>query len=139
MNDPIRAFQKPLIDFRTEDFQMATTALTEGDFAKTVQDNDMVIVDFWAEWCGPCRKFAPAYEKVSGEHPDVVFGKVDTEAQPGLQMQFGIQSIPTLMIFREGVILYNEAGAIPEAALQDLITKAKELDMEEVKKQLADS
>lgn len=117
---------------------MATTALTEGDFAQTVQDNDMVIVDFWAEWCGPCRKFAPAYEKVSEEHPDVVFGKVDTEAQPGLQMQFGIQSIPTLMIFREGVILYNEAGAIPEAALQELVTKAKELDMEEVKKSLAE-
>jgi thioredoxin 1 len=117
---------------------MATVALSNTDFAETVKSNDTVIVDFWADWCGPCKKFAPTYEKVSEEYGNVVFGKVDTEAEQELAMQFGIRSIPTLAIFREGIVLYSEPGALPEAGLKELVDKALALDMEEVKAQVAE-
>ncbi len=112
---------------------MATTTLSKDSFAETVKTNDVVVVDFWAAWCGPCVRFAPTYETVSDRYPNVIFGKVDTEAEQELATQFGIQSIPTLAIFREGVILYSEPGALPEAALVELLDKALELDMDEVR------
>jgi thioredoxin len=98
-----------------------------------------VLVDFWAEWCGPCRMFGPVYEKVSERHGDAVFGKVDTEAQPEVAATFQIASIPTLMIIRDNIVLFSQAGALPEAALEELVTKAEELDMDEVRASLAAS
>ena len=118
---------------------MATVELTKENFEETVVDNDLVFVDFWAEWCGPCKMFAPVYENVSGEHGDIVFAKVDTEAQPELAGAFGIQSIPTLMIFKEKVAVFSQPGALPEAALQDLVGQAKALDMDEVRAQIAEA
>lgn len=116
---------------------MATRALTSESFEPTLEGNDLVLVDFWAGWCGPCRRFAPVYEAVSGRYPDVVFGKVDTEAQPQLSAAAGIRSIPTLMIFRERVLLFAQPGALPESALVELIEQAKALDMDEVRRQVA--
>ncbi len=116
---------------------MTTVALDEATFSETVQDNDMVLIDFWAEWCGPCRMFGPVYEKVSLDHPDVVFGKVDTEAQQGLGQAFNISSIPTLMAIREGVVLFSQAGALPEGDLRKLVSALKELDMAEVHAKIA--
>lgn len=116
---------------------MATVALTRENFDQTIQDNDTVFIDFWAEWCGPCRSFAPTYEKSSEEHQDIVFGKVDTEDQPELAGMFGIRSIPTLMVFRDQVILYAQPGAIPGHMLEDLISKVSEVDMDEVRSQIA--
>jgi thioredoxin 1 len=116
---------------------MAVVELKEADFESTVTGNDFVVVDFWAPWCGPCRSFAPTYEKVSAEFPNVVFAKVNTEDEQGIAGHFQIRSIPTLMIFRENIIIYNEAGALPESGLRDLIAKANELDMDEVRKQIA--
>jgi thioredoxin 1 len=112
---------------------MATVELTAENFESTVSGGGLVLVDFWAEWCPPCRMFGPVFEKASEKHADALFGKVDTEAQQELAGSFRISSIPTLMIIRDGVVLYAQPGALPEAALEELITKAQELDMDEVR------
>ncbi|MEU1055960.1 thioredoxin [Streptomyces sp. NPDC005876] len=116
----------------------STVELTKENFDQTVTDNEFVLIDFWAEWCGPCRQFAPVYEKAADANPDLVFGKVDTEAQPELAAAFGIQSIPTLMIVRDQVAVFAQPGALPEAALTDVIGQARKLDMDEVRKQIAE-
>jgi len=117
---------------------MPTVDLTDADFTATIESNDIVLVDFWAEWCGPCRMFAPWYEEVSEEHTDVVFGKVDTEAEQALAQAFGIRSIPTLMAFREQVLVFSQPGALPQHALADLVTRIKELDMDDVRRRIAE-
>ena len=117
---------------------MATIDLTPDQFERTIMDGGTVLVDFWAGWCGPCRMFAPTYEAVSEAHDDVVFAKVDTEAEQMLAAQLGIQSIPTLMAFRDGILLYREAGALPKAALEDLVGQVKALDMDDVRRQIAE-
>lgn len=116
---------------------MSTVALTADTFTDTVQGNDIVLVDFWAAWCGPCRMFAPVYDKVSESNPDIVFAKVDTEAEPQLAGAFQISSIPTLMAIREGVVLYAQAGALPETALTELVQKVRDIDMTEVRAAVA--
>jgi len=112
---------------------MATVALTKDNFEETVTGNGIVLVDWWADWCGPCKMFAPTYEASSEKHPDVVFGKIDTEDQQELSAEAGIQSIPTLMAFRDGILLYSQPGALPPAALEEIIGKVKELDMDAVR------
>jgi thioredoxin len=115
---------------------MATVALNAENFEKVVTGNPMVVVDFWAPWCGPCRAFAPTFEKAAEKHADVVFAKVNTDEEQAIAQAFNIRSIPTLMFFRDNVVIYAEAGALPPAGLEEVITKAKELDMEEVMRQI---
>lgn len=116
---------------------MSTIALTEETFNSTVTDNDIVLIDFWASWCGPCRTFAPVYENVSEDNSDIVFAKVDTEDQPALAGAFQISSIPTLMAIREGVVLYSQAGALPEQALTQLVQAVRDVNMDEVRATIA--
>ena len=118
---------------------MATVELTTENFDEVVGGGQTVLVDFWASWCGPCRQFAPVYDEASEKHADVVFGKVDTEAQQALAQAFGISSIPTVMAVREGVVLYAQPGALPAAALEDLITQVKAVDMAEVRAKIAEA
>ena len=117
---------------------MATVELTSENFDPMTGGEGLALVDFWAAWCGPCRVFGPVFERVSERHADAVFGKVDTEAQPELAGGFGISSIPTLMVIRDGIILYAQPGALPEPALEQLIAKARELDMDEVRAGIAE-
>jgi len=116
---------------------MTTVNLTEQTFADTITTSPIVLVDFWAAWCGPCRSFAPVYEKVSEENPDIVFAKVDTESEQGLAGAFSITSIPTLIAIRDGVVLYSQAGALPQEALANLVTAVRDVDMDEVRASIA--
>jgi thioredoxin 1 len=116
---------------------MATMELTTDNFNEVTSGDGIVLVDFWASWCGPCRMFAPVFEQAADEHTDVVFGKVDTEAQTELAQAFGISSIPTLMAVRDGVVLYSQPGALPAAALEQLIGQVREVDMDEVRRSVA--
>jgi thioredoxin 1 len=116
---------------------MATVELTTDNFNEVVAGDGTVLVDFWASWCGPCRQFAPVFDEASEKYPDITFGKVDTEAQTELAQAFGISSIPTLMAVRDGVVLYAQPGALPAPALEELIGKVREVDMDEVKAEVA--
>ena len=117
---------------------MPTTEITKDTFNDTINNNNIVLMDWWAEWCGPCRSFAPVFEEASEKHPDIVFGKIDTETQPELSAMARITSIPTLMAFREGILIFSQAGALPAPSLEELIGKVRELDMEQVHAALAD-
>jgi thioredoxin len=116
---------------------MATVELTPDNFKDVIEQNDFVIIDFWAPWCGPCQSFGPVYDQVSEKHDDIVFAKVNTQDQQELAGMFGIRSIPTLMLFREQVVLYKEAGALPQSSFEQLIEEARGLDMEQVHKEVA--
>lgn len=117
---------------------MATVNITGEQFNETIRGEGITLVDFWASWCGPCQRFAPIFEKASESNPDLTFAKVDTQAEQGLAAALGISSIPTLMVFRDNVLVYREAGALPAKALDALIVQARELDMDEVRRQIAE-
>ncbi len=117
---------------------MATIELTSDNLEPTIEGNDIVVIDFWAEWCGPCKSFGPVFEKVSENHADIAFAKCDTESEQMVAAQFGIRSIPTLAIFREQILLFMQAGALPETALEEVIAKVRGLDMEEVRAKVAE-
>ncbi|HCX84456.1 MAG TPA: thioredoxin [Micrococcales bacterium] len=117
---------------------MATIEITAENFESTISENGTVVLDFWASWCGPCRQFAPTFSKASESHPEIVFGKVDTEDQQALAAQAQITSIPTLMVFRDQILVYRNAGAMPPAAFEDLLGKVNALDMDDVRRQIAE-
>ena len=117
---------------------MATVTLTQENFEQTVSAEGIVLVDFWATWCGPCRQFGPIFEEASEKYPDIVFGKIDTDDQQQLAMAAQITSIPTLMVFRDGIVVFRQSGALPLSALEDLISQVQNLDMDEVRKQIAE-
>jgi thioredoxin len=117
---------------------MSTVALTKDNFEQVVAGNDLVMVDFWAPWCGPCRAFAPTFEAASDQHADVVFAKVNTDEEQEIAQAFAIRSIPTLMLFRENVVLFQEAGSLPASALEEILAKARALDMDDVRRQIAE-
>jgi len=116
---------------------VATVDITKETLAETIENNEIVLIDFWAAWCGPCRAFGPTYEKVSEKYPNIVFAKVDTEDQQEIAQEFGIRSIPTLVAFREKIGIFSQPGALPEDALEDLINQITELDMDEIRKEIA--
>ncbi|MBK9751954.1 MAG: thiol reductase thioredoxin [Nannocystis sp.] len=117
---------------------MSTTEITQDNVETILGSNDMVVLDCWASWCGPCRSFAPTYEAASERHPSAVWGKLDTEAQPEVAQAFDIRSIPTVMVFRQGVLLFRQAGALPASALDEIVEKVQGLDMDDIRKQIAE-
>ncbi|MEM6730060.1 MAG: thioredoxin [Myxococcota bacterium] len=117
---------------------MAAVEITKDNFQETVDGNKVVILDFWAEWCGPCKAFAPVFEQAAGDHEDIVFGKINTEEQPELAQQFGVTAIPTLVVFKEQIGIFSQPGAMPPTAFSELIEKVREVDMDDVRAKIAE-